>query len=291
MAQISFSQFSTWATCPQSWKLKYIDKIKDQDNSIYAIFGSAMHTVIQHYLNVMYTETIKKSNAIDFEVMLKEEMLKEYNEAIASNPTPFSSPAQLTEFYNNGIKILNYLRKKRMAYYSTKNVELVGIEIPLDAPIIDSHPGVTFRGYLDFVWKDNDLNTITIDDFKTSYRGWNDKAKKNKIKTSQLLLYKEFYAKQFNVPVDNIKIRYVILKQNIWEEAEFPIPRIQIFKPADGSVSRNKIKKIVTEFITECFQPDGEYRMDTIHTPAPSKDNCKWCPFKNRKDLCSVGIK
>ena len=50
--------------------------------------------------------------------------------------------------------------------------------------------------------------TQKIIDIKTSTMGWNKYQKADKTKTAQLVLYKSYYAKQFNVPIDNIRVEY-----------------------------------------------------------------------------------
>ena len=65
-----------------------------------------------------------------------------------------------------------------------------------------------------------------------STRGWNDAAKKDEDKQFQLILYKQFFAEQFNVPVDSIDINFVILKRKIYENAEYVQRFIQEFKPS-----------------------------------------------------------
>ena len=70
MSRISYSQISMYSDCPLRWKLNYVDKLKISESNIHLIFGSAMHEVIQHYLNVMYAETAKKADEIDLNKML-----------------------------------------------------------------------------------------------------------------------------------------------------------------------------------------------------------------------------
>jgi hypothetical protein len=45
---------SIFRGCPHRWKLQYKDKIKRFTSSIHTVFGTAIHEVIQHYLDVMY---------------------------------------------------------------------------------------------------------------------------------------------------------------------------------------------------------------------------------------------
>ena len=68
-------------------------------------------------------------------------------------------------------------------------------------------------GYLDLVILDEFHNTIKIYDIKTSTRGWNKWMKKDENKTQQLLLYKQFYSKQYNHPIDKIEVEYFIVKK------------------------------------------------------------------------------
>ena len=52
MNKISYSQYSIWANCPLAWKLRYVDDVKFDDSSINTVFGTAMHEVIQEWLEV-----------------------------------------------------------------------------------------------------------------------------------------------------------------------------------------------------------------------------------------------
>ena len=51
--------------------------------------------------------------------------------------------------------------------------------------------------------------------------------KKNK--SNQLLLYKQFYSKQFNFPIDKIDVEFFIVKRKLYENMDFPQRRIQTF--------------------------------------------------------------
>ena len=66
MGRISYSQLSMFSECPQRWKLNYIDKITESEPSIHLIFGTAMHEVIQSWLEIMYYDSVKNANKIDF---------------------------------------------------------------------------------------------------------------------------------------------------------------------------------------------------------------------------------
>ena len=68
--KVSYSQFSMWNQCPWRWKLTYIDKIKIDEPSIYLIFGSAMHYVLQMYLTAFFSNGPKYTDRLDLNNIL-----------------------------------------------------------------------------------------------------------------------------------------------------------------------------------------------------------------------------
>ena len=126
-------------------------------------------------------------------------------------------------------------------------------------------------------------------DIKTSTRGWGDREKKDEIKQFQILLYKTYFSEQFGVPVDDISVKFFIVKRKIWEESEFPQKRIQEFIPANGKTKINKAKNALSSFIESTFNVDGSFK-STDYQATPSKNSCMFCPFKDRKDLCKDAL-
>ena len=241
-----------------------------------------MHETIQHWLQVVYEDSVKAGNEIDFTDMLKTKLMTNYKQSITEGQSHYSTPQELAEFYNDGILILDYLRKKRTTYFSTKGIKLVGIEIPLEIPMKNN---VLFVGFIDLVMFDEVNKRVKIYDIKTSTMGWNKYQKADIGKTAQLILYKEFYAKQFGVDVEDVDVEYIILRRKINENLEFAPKRIQTFSPASGKPTRNKIAKLFNEFIESCFTAEGEYRLDTHHVASKQK-LCKYCPYDTDETRC-----
>ena len=79
MKSISHSQFTAYNECNLKWKLRYIDKLSLSGGNIHTLFGSAMHTVLQEYLTTMYNKSIVEAEKLKLDVMLKEQMIKEFN--------------------------------------------------------------------------------------------------------------------------------------------------------------------------------------------------------------------
>lgn len=281
---ISYSQFSIWDRCPWNWKLSYIDKESEFTDSIHTLFGTSMHEVLQTYLKVMYSKTIKEADELPLEEMLEERMKSNFTDIIKSNGgVEFCTKQEMIEFYYDGLKIIDFFKKRRADYFSKKGYELLGIESSLDYSLPKN---IKFKGYIDIVIADTVRNRIKIIDIKTSTHGWNKYMKADKNKTNQLLIYKQFYSKQLDIPLDRIDVEYFIVKRKLYENTEFPQKRVQTFVPANGTPSINKVNRRIKEFLDECFTDDGEYNMENIYRKEPSKKNCRWCEFRDKPDLC-----
>ena len=69
MSRISYSQISMYGDCPLKWKLNYVDKLRVSESNIYLIFGTAMHEVLQTYLEIMYHDSVKNADLINLDVI------------------------------------------------------------------------------------------------------------------------------------------------------------------------------------------------------------------------------
>lgn len=287
---ISYSQMSMYRSCPKKWALQYRDGHKISEQSIHMTFGTAIHEAIQHYLDTMYDVSGAEADRINIEDYFEERFRETYLKDYKSNKNVhFSNPAEMKEFYDDGINILTYFKKKRGSYFNKKGWKLVQCELPLLVSPNPTYKNVLYRGYLDVVMYHEPTNTIKIIDIKTSTRGWNDKAKKDEDKQFQLILYKKLFAEQYNFPVENINVEFFIVKRKLYESEDYVIPRIQIFKPASGKIKMSRAEKAMNEFIEDVFTKDAKFK-EVILSPNPSKWNCGFCPYKNKKELCNVGI-
>ena len=286
--KISYSQFSMYSQCPKHWELAYAKNLRTFSQSIHTIFGTAMHETLQHYLTVMYDDSVKAADAIDIKEYLKDQMYSIYKESVEKIGEHFSNKFELGEFYEDGVAILDWFKRKRGGYFSRKNEELLGIEIPIYHPVNETNDKVMMLGYLDVVIRNKVTDTITIIDIKTSTRGWNKWQKADKTKTSQLVLYKKYFAEQYGFDVEKIDIKYMIVKRKLIEGAMFPQKRITEFAPASGKPTRNKLTNSIKSFVESSFKEDGTFNLDREYPAVAGKNNknCKWCEFKDRLDLC-----
>ena len=83
---ISYSQMSIFRSCPYRWKLQYKDKIKRFNSSIHTVFGTAVHEVMQHYLDVMYEKSAAAADReINMEEFFQEKFIGEYQKQYKTN--------------------------------------------------------------------------------------------------------------------------------------------------------------------------------------------------------------
>jgi hypothetical protein len=283
MAKVSYSQYSMWSSCPQQFKLNYIDKLGESSANIHTIFGSAMHETIQHFLSVMYGVTKKQALELDLDMMLKDKLVEHFTKEKEklTEGTPCSRE-ELEEFYGDGRQIIQYFKSKLDNLYTKSGFELVAIEMPLNAEIKE---GVHFIGFIDIVLKDVSSGEIIIVDLKTSTNGWNKYQKADKIKISQMLLYKKFYSEKYDIPLEKVKVEYQILKRKLMESTDYTVPRISKFIPPHGKPSVNLAWKGFMEFVDTVYADGGVIHTDNF--PTNKGKACNWCEFKTRK-LCPI---
>lgn len=285
---ISYSQLSSFETCPKQWYLTYVKNLAPYKPSIHAVFGTAMHETIQSWLDVLYNDTIKKANEMDLHSLLQENMVKAYKaQKVMYSHEHFSDQNEMNLFYLDGIHILDFLKKKRVLYFSNKNTYLAGIETLLYQEL---RPGVFFKGLIDIVLYNETIDKWYIIDLKTSTSGWSDYVKKDNTKIAQVLLYKEFFAKQFDIDIDKIEVVYYILKRKVPMEAEFASMqrRIQEFKPPSGKIKRGEAVAMMTKFVKETLDEAGNF-FDKDFQATPSESSCRFCVFRNNP-ICPQGV-
>jgi len=286
--RISYSQYTMWANCGLAWKLRYVDGHKFDTGSIHTIFGTAMHEVIQEWLDVLYNKSETMAKTMYLHDGFKEKLLNLFKEntIVAENGEKvfLADKKTLMEFYEQGCQILTYIQNNYKKIFPTANVKLFAIEYELNAEV---KPGVNYIGYIDIVTHNTLTNKYVLYDLKTSRSGWTQDQKSDPTKVGQLLLYKRFFAQQMGIDENNISVEFIILKRIVMENTQFHIPRVSKFEPPNKTPSLNKNWARFQEFVSLAFDGEGNYI--TEQQAKPSKENCRWCEFKNRKELCSFG--
>jgi|TARA_B100001778_G_scaffold292079_1_gene262486 hypothetical protein len=269
---ISYSQISMFKQCPRKWKLHYKDKISQRDTSIYLVFGIAIHEVIQEYLTVYYEVSKVKANEIDLEEKFQQVFIEAYQKQYKqNNNSHFSDAVQMREFFEDGIEILKFFKKKVSGYFSKRGTYLVGIELPVINVPNRMFNNILFKGMLDIVLYNETLDEFTIIDIKTSTRGWHDKMKKNEDKQFQLILYKQYFSELYNIPLDKIDVKFFIVKRKLYENSDWAQTRIQEFSPPSGKIKLGRANRYVNDFMSQVFDSQGNIKEQNYPC------TCKYC--------------
>jgi hypothetical protein len=287
---ISYSQFSMYQKCQRHWKLRYIDKNRDDLPNINLLFGTAMHEVLQTYLYEIY-EGIGPGRAdkMDLYGMLKQAMANEYvNLMERTGGEIFTEQSEMEEFYKDGVAILEFVRKNRRKYFSTNGYELIAIEMPIFMRASEHNENVYMNGFVDVILRNKITNKYIIYDIKTSTNGWNKWMKADKTKTSQLVIYKKYFAEQIGCDIKDIDVQYFIVRRKIPEDSMYPIRPVSEFSPSSGKPTINKVMTDVDSFVKSAFNEDGTHNTERNYLAIGGKGlkHCKYCPFKDNEELC-----
>ena len=283
---ISYTQLSAWMECPHRWKQMYIDKIK-QPPSIHLSFGTAMHETLQKYMELMYNKGQQHADQFDASSDFQKRFMDLYKADVDKLGENLATKKELVEFTNDGLNIIDFFLRHRQEHFQKHGWKLLGIEMPILIAPHEDYPNVKLMGKLDLVMFDETTHRVVIWDIKTSTRGWGKYDKTNKLKTSQMVIYKKYFSEQYNVPIDNIDVRYFIVKRKIPENPKYAImkSRIQKFEPSSGKVTQNRMVKNMREFIENVFIKGTHiYNVDKVEEILKTTDKCssKWCQTCNK---------
>lgn len=279
---VSYSQYAIWRTCPHRWALKHIEKKEPYQANINTTFGTAFHETLQKFIETIYGEGRTAANKLDLEEVLDQQLKSNYKKEYIAKGEHFTTPVELNEYYEDGLAILDWIKKKQGVLFSIKNTVLLGIELPL---IVQLKSNLYYQAYLDFALYCESLNKVYIFDVKTSKYSWGDKQKKDDIKLAQILLYKEYFSKIYNIDVDDIEVEFFIVKRKIYADSEYPQPRVTNFKPPSGKIKRKQAITSFEAFVNGCFDDNGD-KIIKQYPKNVGEDSCRFCPFLNDDINC-----
>jgi len=276
LTHVSYSSISTYNKCPKLWDMQYRKKVVPFTQNISPTFGTAFHETLQTYLEVLYHNSVKEANEMDINKLLYDNMIKAYRSGKAVNGHEhYSTADELNQFWLDGKHILDFIKKKRGVYFGTKNTMLAGVETLLYQNL---KPGVVFKGLVDLVFYHPDTEEWTVVDIKTSTRGWNDTQKKNPNLTAQVVLYKEFFAKQFGIDRDKVNVEFFIVKRRVPKDAQYASMqrRVQEFRPNAGPRKTKQVLESMNNFLINVLDSNGKFieKDHECKSPLGKCDNC-----------------
>lgn len=277
--RVSFSQFSNWFNCRHRWYLDHVKGLREFEDNVSTCFGTAMHEAVQLFIETLYTKGAKDAAEHDLNTIFR----TAFDRELTDKKVAITDEAK-KEYYQDSDDILTAFTNmsNRMKHFPSSKYEFVGVEDEIIMPIRNN---LEFICYIDVVLKEKSTGRYRIIDIKTSTSGWNHYQKENEGKISQILLYKAFFSRKYNVDIDMIDVEFFILRRKLWENYSFPQSRIQTFVPKNNQQSVARALNHFGQFIGECFTPKGTFVEDPkvyLKTPGKAKKNCKYCPHKGK---------
>ena len=219
---ISYSEWKNWHICPHYHKLTYIDKVAQFEGNIYTAFGKAIHTVCE--LTLTSPEKYREPGAI--EVLVKKQFLKELKALPEEAQHDAKANFKLKEWLVNGLDIIPDLYRCLVDKFGKlgEDWEVLRAEEQLYVPITEfTEAEKNFKGFIDLVVYSKKDEKVHLIDWKTCSWGWRREKKTDKILAYQLVYYKHFYARKYEVDLKDVDCHFVLLKRTAkpGKKAEF----------------------------------------------------------------------
>ncbi len=211
MHHISFSSFKDWNKCPFLFKVKHIDKVFSFTGNVYTCYGTAMHKICENYMKHVFPknqELFEKENVITF---FNEYYKKECQKNISLQE---AQKVELSEkdILLTGQSYEDYLQYIKENFSNTH--EVFSTEYMIENEIDFCNTDIKFKGIIDLILKEKQNDKYIIIDYKTTLYGWDKYQRSDKITAYQLVIYKYFFSKANNIPLENIDIFFMLIKKS-----------------------------------------------------------------------------
>ena len=257
-AHVSYSEIKDWMDCSFRHKLKYVKKIDMFKPNTNLVFGTAMHSAIEHYVKTKTVDLGSAKKILDdaWEVNKDNEDFKKNNKE---------------EFLNT---IGNMLLDLPIFLDETfKGWELVQTEENLMedfAPLFEKHAGLSLKGFVDCVLKVPAKKKgewlYWIIDWKSTARPWTKVKLQDQKVTMQLVLYKKFWADKHKVPIKSIRCGFVTMLKKA-KPGKF----CRLIAISVGEVSINKSLIVINNSLTSIKRGMA----------IKNRNSCRFCDYKD----------
>jgi len=248
---ISYSALKTYNDCPWLYKKKYIDMVIPFVDSVFTLFGKAVHTVCQEMLCGNEINFLG-----EFQWLLKDKLSRE---------EILEKADLIKEMFQQGQEICNEFAEYMKETFG--NFEVIFPELYLKEPISGS--SMKFKGYVDLVLKLED-GKYGIIDLKTATWGWNAKQKNNTMAGYQIIYYKNFFAQQYGIDLKDVETYFVLLKRTAKVGK-----KIEAVKITSGNVKVNNALKLLVKTIRNIHDTKVFFKRRTSCEKCWDKKYCK----------------
>ena len=194
----SFSSVNTYLTCPQSFKLTYLDKVH-RGSSFWGEYGSFCHDILQKYF---------EGNLDIFE--LADYYKKNYYENVKTSPPPFIKNIH-EDYYEKGLSFFEEFDFPKEKY------EIINVE----EFVRGNYENIGFVMKPDLILIDKTTTSVVLLDYKTAdlwKKGVFNKKKMQEYKV-QMNLYIYFLRKTKGLQINKVILWF--LRNNKFEEWDY----------------------------------------------------------------------
>tara|TARA_R110000824_G_scaffold92785_1_gene224797 strand:+ start:73 stop:843 length:771 start_codon:yes stop_codon:yes gene_type:complete len=243
---ISFSELKLWKECPHKRKLVYEDKLKGFVGNIYTAFGTAVHLACEKG----YTDN---SNAEQRKEIFVESFEQE------SNALSLERNSDWDSFKAQGLVLADEAVKITKQHFP--DWEVFSAEERLYESI--EQQDYNFKGFVDLILKKDDKYILI--DWKTCTWGWDARRKSDKMTVYQLSYYKNFFAKKYNIDLNNVETYFILLKRTAKKN------RVELLRVTNGQKRLDNSKKLLTNALINIKKGFN----------IKNRLSCRWCEFKD----------
>jgi|19_taG_2_1085344.scaffolds.fasta_scaffold05097_2 hypothetical protein len=266
-AHVSFSEVRIWKECGWKHKLMYIDKIVEDEPSVYLDYGTIIHDALEHYLKTRELkideskESLRKAwktHSFDAEDSIKRREMIAESQGWKYRHNYLDDWLRWSE---NSLRDIGPFLDKNYPEW-----EFIAAEEQLYEPIDDE---ISFKGFIDGVikYKKGNREKYVIIDWKTaSARGWHRDKKRDFKTTAQLILYKHYWCEKNDVKLRDVACNFVLLKRGAK-----PGKICAIVDVSAGEKSIVKANKMVSSMMSSVRK--NRYLKNRF--------SCKFCPYYN----------
>ena len=266
---VSYSEVSTWASCPWRHKLLYIEKKQENDTSPYLDYGTIVHEAAEGFL---------KTRTIDLEVVYDK-----IREAWKKNKfdTPEFIEAQTARARSQDWKYEHIPLQGWLDSAKNALTDLPGFLDetwpgwkPLSAEyrIYSPIEGETghFKGFIDCVLELPSGKHVVIDWKTSGPAGWRLDKKKDELTQFQIILYKIYWMKKTGLPSSKVQAAFVLLKRDVKPmKSGKPRKSVDIVEVSSGPKMMERAKKKVSNMI----------RLMDRGMALKNRYSCRFCEF------------
>jgi len=247
---LSFSEISVWLECSFKHKLKFIDGHDKPIDSPNVDFGSACHAACENFLKTreMKPEIAAEKIRTFWQVANRQDADDWITQA---NAILLDVPA----FLENTFPKWEYVSAEHLLYEQ-----------------IASLPHA-FKGLIDgIIVVHKGKKTINwLIDWKTTSWGWKAEKKSDRRVQMQLVYYKHFWSQKTNIPIQDIRCGFVLLKR-----AAKPDKHCELVPVSVGQVPINRSLIVIDNMLSSIKKGRA----------IKNRYSCEYCEFKDT-NLCT----